>query len=126
MRLSGKPAFERVYAAKTRHSDGPLLFYSVPNQAAQPRLGLAVSRRVGTAVKRNRIKRLLREAFRHAQHEWPQTPRYDVVISVRPHQPLTLPDYQQLLASAIEGIHATWTKKINKKASKPNLKSSAE
>jgi len=119
MRLSGKPAFERVYAAKARHSDGPLLFYSVPNDGPRARLGLAVARRVGTAVVRNRIKRLLREAFRHAQHEWPPRPRYDVVISVRPHVPLALPEYQRLLATAIEAIHATWTKKLNKKSRPP-------
>jgi len=116
MRLSGKPAFDRIYAAKTRHSDGPLLIYSLPNEACCARLGLAVSRRVGTAVARNRIKRLLREAFRHVQHDWPQGPRYDVVISVWPHEPLALPEYQRLLASAIQGIHATWTKKSIKQS----------
>lgn len=109
MRLSGKPAFERVYAAKTRHSDGPLLFYSLPNEAAHARLGLAVSRRVGTAVVRNRIKRLLREAFRLTQHDWPRG--YDLVCLVRPHDPLRLAEYQRLLFSAIRSLHLEWERR---------------
>jgi len=82
MRLSGKPAFERVYAAKTRHSDGSLLFYSVPNDGLRARLGLAVARRVGTAVVRNRIKRLLREAFWARAEALPDG--LDFVIVARP------------------------------------------
>ena len=35
-----------------------------PNHLGRARLGITTSRRVGTAVKRNRIKRLLREFFR--------------------------------------------------------------
>ena len=41
---------------------------AVPNQLGHPRLGLAISRKVArTAVARNRIKRVIRESFRHWQ-----------------------------------------------------------
>jgi ribonuclease P protein component len=52
------------------------------NDSGHPRLGLAVGvRAAGNAVRRNRMKRLLREWFRHQQHD---TPALDVVVNVRP------------------------------------------
>src|SRR5688500_17390113 len=84
-RLSGKNAFDRVFNAKVRESRGPLTAYAAPNELAHPRLGISIGRRVGTAPRRNRIKRLLREAFRMHQYDLPVG--YDLVITVRPHEP---------------------------------------
>ena len=41
-----------------------LTLYARPNGAGRPRLGIAVSKAVGNAVTRNRVKRWIREAFR--------------------------------------------------------------
>ena len=106
MRLTHKREFQRVFARSVRTGRGPLLVYALPNDAGTHRLGLTVSRRVGNAVKRNRVKRLLREVFRLNQHHWPGA--YDWIIVVRPHDTLTLDRYQQHLASAVEALHQKW------------------
>jgi ribonuclease P protein component len=109
MRLSGVGQFAPVYGAKTRVTIGPLLIYSRPNDLAHARLGLAVPRSIGTAVKRNTIKRRLREAFRLMQHDWQNG--YDVVITVRAHEPFELKQYQDALAEAAAVMHEIWTKR---------------
>ena len=63
MRLARTRDFDGVFRAKVRTSAGPLVILAAPNDTGHCRLGLAISRRVGNAVRRNRIKRLVREAF---------------------------------------------------------------
>jgi ribonuclease P protein component len=106
--------FSAVYEAKTRESRGPLTVYAMPNGLRNPRLGMSVSRKVGTAVRRNRIRRLIRESFRLLQHDLPQG--YDLVIVVRPHEPLMLADYQKILSAVLVKLHNTWSKR---RASEP-------
>ena len=112
-RLGGQNAFAHVYDARTRESRGPLTVYAVPNDLPHPRLGLSVSRKVGNAVTRNRIKRRLREAFRLHQHDLPAG--YDFVIVVRPHEKLILAEYQKLLAAVMLKLHTSWQKRTQPK-----------
>lgn len=69
--LRSKADFERVYALKCKAADGVLLLFAATNDISLSRIGLSVSKKHGGAVVRNRLKRLLREAFRLVQHQLP-------------------------------------------------------
>jgi ribonuclease P protein component len=102
-RIRSRSDFSAVFEDRVKAARGPLIAYARPNNLAHPRLGISISRAVGTAPRRNRIKRLLREAFRLHQHDWPKG--YDMVIVVRPHQPLLLAEYQKLLTALMLKLH---------------------
>jgi ribonuclease P protein component len=68
-RVRAKAEFDRVFA-EGRRTASPLLSLHVLSDELPPRLGLAVSRKVDPdAVGRNRIKRVMRDRFRHLRSE---------------------------------------------------------
>jgi ribonuclease P protein component len=90
-RLSRSADFERVYRQGRSVGNRFLVLYAFPRASAGvgadgspdgPRLGLSVSRKVGGAVERNRVKRLLREAFAVEAERLPMD--HDVVVVARP------------------------------------------
>ena len=82
-RLSRSVEFDRVYRQGRSTANRHLVLYAFPNPSTGgPRLGLSVSRKVGGAVERNRVKRLLREAF--AQAEGDLRGGQDIVVVARP------------------------------------------
>jgi ribonuclease P protein component len=108
-RLSKREEYRRVFDARVREARGALVVYALPNGLSHPRFGISLSRAVGNAVRRNRIKRLLRESFRLHQYDLPVG--YDFVVTVRPHEPMILAEYQKLVTGLMLKLHTAWAKR---------------
>jgi ribonuclease P protein component len=113
-RLSRSAEFERVYRQGRSKGNRFLVLYAFPREEDEsrpdgegPRLGLSVSRRVGGAVDRSRVKRVLREAF------WAEARRLpgdaDYVVVARPDarelaEREGTPGVQRELAELVDGM----------------------
>jgi ribonuclease P protein component len=86
-RLSRSSDFQRIFRQGSSTASRFLVLYSFKRPAEAgaegPRLGLSVSKKLGGAVVRNRVKRLLREAFQGCAGHLAE--EYDLVVIARPH-----------------------------------------
>jgi ribonuclease P protein component len=90
-RIRNKSDFERLRKSGAKSSDDAFLTVILENDLGYSRLGLAVPKRIGNAVARNRIKRLIREAFRLNRDSLPGS--IDLLVVVK--KPLDNPSLGQ-------------------------------
>ena len=71
-RLADKSSFSRVFEKAARSRDKMFIVLSRPNGTKESRLGLAIGKKnCRLATGRNRIKRIVRESFRHCLNDMP-------------------------------------------------------
>jgi len=110
-RLVTNRQFKAVLARNLRVSNGLLTLFVAENDCDYPRLGISVGSSFGSAVVRNRLKRLLREAFRQNQGQIPAG--FDYLVMPRP----SLRDgveFEQVKASLLTLVNAA-VGKLDKK-----------
>ncbi len=89
-RLTKPEQFTAVYNEGITQVDNFLVLKAKPNQLGFSRYGISVSKHVGKAVVRNRVKRVLREILRFT----PTSPGWDIILIAR--NPSACGDYNEL------------------------------
>jgi ribonuclease P protein component len=100
-----RPAdFQRVYDRRRSVSDAWIIVYACENALPHLRLGMSVSRKYGGAVRRNRLRRLYREAFRLTKHQLPTG--LDLVLIPRAPEEAKLVDLKESLVKLVGRLAA--------------------
>ena len=101
--LTKRGDFKRVFELGSKFPSKFFIIYALPNGLFFCRLGLSVSRKIGNAVVRNRMKRRLREIFRNQLAD--RTLRYDFVVVARSASAeAAFPDLQTGILKIFSGL----------------------
>ena len=99
-RLTSNKQFRAVLSHKNRFSNDLMTLYMANNDCARPRLGVSVGKAFGNSPRRNRLKRLAREAFRQSQGQIPADFDYLLMFSMKLTKKKTLkppiPTFEQV------------------------------
>ena len=120
-RLVSNVQFKAVLSHKRRRrlSDRLLTLYIAENDRGYSRLGVSVGKSCGNAVVRNRLKRLLREAFRQSQEPRRAGVGFDYVLMISPRRTkkshtgatASLPTFEEVKASLLALVNASLERK---------------
>ncbi len=108
-RVRRRPEFERVYDTGTRIHTRFMTVFIAPNGGAYPRFGVAATRKLGSAVERNRAKRRSRELFR--RHK--VAAGLDIVIVPR----------RELLDAPLASLEADYLAALDRRDREPSRRS---
>lgn len=111
--LRKKAEFDQVFQAGDRVGSRHLLARVVPNSLDHPRVGFAVPKGVGCIAKRNRVRRVMREAFRLHQHEIPDGVDL-VLLPKRAWTDYRLRVVEPSMQSLLRKIHAQVTREVDR------------
>ena len=125
LRLRKRGQFLRLQRVGRRVYTTHLIAYIAPNKGRATRLGLTVSKKVGKAYLRNRIKRILREAFRRSHLR--STNGFDISVIARKERPpsqlnILIKEMNQLAHNADRILQDRWIdhKKPKNRKQKPS------
>ncbi|HET7627717.1 MAG TPA: ribonuclease P protein component [Bacillales bacterium] len=96
-RLKKNIEFQRVFRKGTSFANRQFVVYYTERSGMPFRIGISVSKRVGNAVTRNRIKRIVREVIREVEDDLSEEKDY-VIIARKPTANM---NYQQMKSSMI-------------------------
>ncbi|WP_168123259.1 ribonuclease P protein component [Paenibacillus sp. HB172176] len=82
LRLRNREDFSRIYRKGKSFANGQFVVYWSKQRIAEPfRLGVSASKKIGNAVVRNRMRRMVKEIVRHQEHRI--VPHTDFILIVR-------------------------------------------
>jgi ribonuclease P protein component len=112
-RVRRRPEYEAIYEQGRRLSGRLMTVFVQPNELGRARLGIAATRKLGSAVIRNRAKRLVREVFRRNK------PPGGLDIVVIPRRELIEADYAHVEAEFLSILTRRWPKPARREPAQP-------